>query len=196
MRDTRKSRIFCLLGLLIMMSLAACGAATPAKDPVLVKEYFERGNELSQTGEFEKAVDEYKKVLEIEPQDVDAMSNLGVAYYNLGQLDDAIGQYSKAIELAPDDADIHSNLAAAYVQQYQVSGTPDQLERALEEYQKAVKLKPDLPEAYFGLGVVYVLLQRNQDAIEAFVRFQELDTGKDSVATDNAMQYLKQLRGQ
>jgi Flp pilus assembly protein TadD len=191
-----KGKVFCLLCLSIVLALAACGTAAPAEEPEAAKEHFELGNDYSQNGEFEKAVEEYKKVLELEPQDVDAISNLGVAYYNLGQLDEAIEQYSKAIEIAPEDADIHSNLAAAHVQKYQLSGASDQLESALDEYTEAIELEPNLAEAHFGLGVVYILLQRNDDAILAFVRFQELDTGKDPLATENAVQYLEQLRGQ
>jgi Flp pilus assembly protein TadD len=182
--------------LCILLALAACGSTTPTGEPPSARDHFRQGNEFSESGDFEAAVEEYKKALELEPENVDVMSNLGVTYYNLGQLDEAIEQYTKALELAPRDADIHSNLAAAYVQTYQQGGAQDQLESALEEYTEAVDLEPSLAEAHFGLGVVYVLLQRNAEAIRSFVRFQELDTGKDPLATESAAEYLKQLRGQ
>ena len=190
MNTTQKAASLILVSLLIMLSLSMCGEAKPAED------YLRRGNELSFSGEFEQAVDEYEQALKLEPENVDLLSNLGVAYYNLGQLDKAIDQYSKAIEIAPGDADIRSNLAAAFVQQYQTSGSLDHLEKALEEYQTAVELDPKLAEGFFGLGVVYALLGRNDDAIQAFEEFQALDTGKDSLATSNAEEYLKLLRGE
>jgi tetratricopeptide (TPR) repeat protein len=189
-KTTQKAISLFLVSLLIMLSLSMCGQDEPAED------HFKRGNELSVSGDFEEAVAEYEQALEIEPENVDILSNLGVAYYNLGQLDKAIEQYSKAIDTAPKDADIRSNLAAAYVQKYQTGGALDQLEKALEEYQTAVELNPSLAEASFGLGVVYTLLGRNDDAIQAFEQFQELDTGQDSQATINAEEYLKLLRGQ
>ena len=89
----------------------------------------------------------------------------------------------------PEDADIRSNLAAAYVQ-------TGQFENALEQYQKAIELKPELAEAHFGLGVVYIQLGETESAIEAFLKFQETDTGSDVTATEQAQQYLDQLRGQ
>lgn len=190
MKTTQKAISLFFVSLLIMLSLSMCGQAEPAED------HFKRGNELSLSGEFEEAVAEYEQALETEPQNVDILSNLGVAYYNLGQMDKAIEHYSKAIEIAPKDADIRSNLAAAYVQKYQASGVLDHLESALEEYQTAVELNPSLAEAFFGLGVVYALLGQNDDAIQAFEEFQGLDTGQDSQATDNAQEYLKLLRGQ
>ena len=190
MRTTQKVMSILFVSLFIVLSLAMCGKQEAAE------EHFQRGNELSLSGDFEEAIAEYEQALEIEPENIDLMSNLGVAYYNLGQLDKAIEQYSRAIEIAPNDPDIHSNLAAAYVQKYQVSGALEQLERALEEYQKAVELNPTLAQAFFGLGVVYALLGRNDDAIQAFEEFQGLDTGEDSLATSNAEEYLKMLRGQ
>jgi Flp pilus assembly protein TadD len=191
-----KGRALGLVCLCIGIALAACGSTTPTERSSSAEDHFVQGNEFSQAGEFEKAVEEYKKVLELEPQDIDALSNLGVAYYNLAQLDEAIEQYSKALELAPRDADIHSNLAAAHVQKYQENGAQEQLESALDQYTEAVELNPSLPEAHFGLGVVYILLQRYDEAIQALTRFQELDTGKDPLATENAAEYLKELRGQ
>ncbi len=49
------------------------------------KEHLAQGNDFNQAGEFQKAVDEYQKALEIDPNYVDAMTNLGVALYHLGQ---------------------------------------------------------------------------------------------------------------
>jgi tetratricopeptide (TPR) repeat protein len=153
------------------------------------EDFFKQGNEFIQAGELEKAVEEYKKALEIDADNVDVLTNLGVVYYNLGQLDEAVLHYSRAIESAPGDADIHSNLAAAYVQM-------DQLDRALEEYLTALDLNPDLAEATCGLGVVYLQQGEVDKAIQAFEKFQELDTGRDPMASTQAEQYLQQLRGE
>jgi Flp pilus assembly protein TadD len=177
------------LAALLILALAACGVPEPTAKGPSVEALFQKGNQFAQSGEFEPAIGEYLAVLELEPDNVSAMTNLGVAYYSTGQLEEAIKQYENAQKLAPEDADIRSNLAAAYVQM-------GQFEDALEQYRKAVELKPDLAEAHFGLGVVFLQLGQMEDAIEAFVAFQDHDSGKDSIATDQAEQYLQQLRGQ
>ena len=199
----RKSGILFASGLLLLLMVAACGQAMPAQtpsptteSPSTAMEHFARGVELSTAGQFQEAADEYQKALAVDPKNVDAMTNLGVTYYSLERFDDAIAQYLQAIELAPNDGDIHSNLAAAHVQKYELTGSQAQLDKALEEYEKAVELKPDLAEAHFGLGVVYALVGRKQDAIQAFERFQELDKGNSPQATENAKQYLLRLRGE
>jgi tetratricopeptide (TPR) repeat protein len=167
----------------VLLGLVACG------DSSSVEEHFQQGNEYAQAGEFEKAITEFEAVLQIDPDNVSAMSNLGVVYYNLGRLDEAIQQYQEAIARAPDDADIHSNLAAAFVQK-------GQLDKALQEYESAVQINPELAEAHFGLGVVFQQTGKVDEAIAAFERFQALDTGSDAMATDLAKQYLERLKGE
>ena len=176
-------RVLFSLAMILALALASCG------DTAFIKEHFEKGNELAKAGDFEKAIGEFEAVLEVNPSDASARSNLGVVYYNLGRLDEAIEQYQKAIEAAPKDGDLHSNLAAAYVQQ-------NQLDKALEEYQTAVDLDPELEEAFFGLGVVYMQLGKIEEAIGAFEKFQELDAREDQRASDMVEKYLQQLRGQ
>lgn len=182
------------MALLLTWALVGCGA-----ESMSTEEHFKKGNEFAQAGEFDKAIAEYQAVLKADPNNVSALTNLGVVYYNAGDLDQAIAQYQKALQIAPNDADIHSNLAAAYVQKAQLGqGQPDQtlMDKALQEYQKAVELKPDLAEAHFGLGVIYVTLGENDKAIAAFEKFQQVDKGTDKIATEQAAQYLKQLKGQ
>ena len=187
MTETRKTIILFAV-LMSLLTLAACGDPTQG--------HLKAGNNFTSAGQFAEAVEEYEAALELDPDNVDVMTNLGVAYYQLGQPTMAIDMYNKAIEIAPEDADIRSNLAASYVQQYEPEGTTEPLEMALEQYQKAIELDPDLPEAHYGLGVVYMLLGQTEDAIASFVKFQELDKGTDPQATENAQAILEQLRGQ
>jgi Flp pilus assembly protein TadD len=189
MERIRKSGAIGLVVLFIALALAACGSETPTAEAPSLEEHFDQGNEFAQAGDFEKAIAEYQAVLEMAPDNVSALANLGVAFYSTGKLDEAVTQYEKALELEPGDADIHSNLGAAYVQL-------GQLDQALGEYQKAVEINPDLAEAQFGLGVVYVQMGKPEEAIQAFETFQRLDSGKDQIATQQAEQYLQQLKGQ
>jgi tetratricopeptide (TPR) repeat protein len=188
MQRTRTVALLLLVWLLISLALTACGQTA--------KGHFQKGNEFSEAMQFTEAAQEYEKALELDPDNVDVMSNLGVTYYRLGQLDEAINIYTQAIAIAPEDADIRSNLAAAYVQKQEPGGAAGQLDLALEQYQKAIELAPDLAEAHYGAGAVYALLGRIDEAIQAFERFQELDTGTDPMATENAQKILDQLRGQ
>jgi tetratricopeptide (TPR) repeat protein len=215
MKSTLKQ---CLIILLLASLLAACGPTIGPSEkatatPAAGSGSFDKGNEYLQAGmaalmageaitattEFNKAIAAFEAVVAEDPKQVSALTNLGVAYYNVGRLDDAIAQYQKALELAPDDADIHSNLAAAYVQKAQAGGSqPDkaQLQKAAAEYTRAVTIDPELAQAHFGLGVVYLILGQNASARDAFESFLKYDDGQDPIATEQANQYLEQLKNQ
>ena len=188
MKSTRRATLLLLIGLLGLLALTGCGPEA--------KGHFQQGNEYYEAMQFAEAAEEYEKALELEPENVDVMSNLGATYYRLGELDKAIEVYTRAIAIAPKDAGIRSNLAAAYVQKQGPDGGTNYLDMALEQYQEAIKLEPDLAEAHYGAGTVYALMGRVKEAIQAFVKFQEVDKGTDPRATENAQAILKQLRGQ
>ncbi len=75
-------------------------------------------------------------------------------------------------------------------------GGTDYLDMALEQYRKAIELQPDLAEAHYGAGTVYAMLNRIDEAIQAFEKFQDLDKGTDPRATESAQAILEQLRSQ
>lgn len=181
------------VALLILVALVSLLALTACGDPT--QGHLRAGDEFNKAGQYAEAVEEYEKALQLDPDNVDVMSNLGVAYYQLGQPNMAIDMYNQALANAPEDADIYSNLAAAYAQLYEPGETIEPLEMAMEHYKKAIELAPDLPAAHYGLGAVYTLLNRVDEAIASFERFQELDDGTDQQATEGARQYLDQLKG-
>jgi protein O-mannosyl-transferase len=56
------------------------------------------------------AVRYLERAVEIQPEDADALANLGVAYYQTGDLARAIASFERAVALAPDRADHRANL--------------------------------------------------------------------------------------
>lgn len=163
------------------------------------QELFELGNSIVQSGQLQRAVEAYRKAIELDPDYQAAYANLGVVYYQLEQLDLAAQQYEKALELDPKDGDVAYNLGALKLQQALLSGgqpDPDLLEQAIDQLQQALELSPDLAEPHFSLGVAYAALNRTEDAIAAFERFLELDSGQDPRASQEARRYLESLKAQ
>jgi tetratricopeptide (TPR) repeat protein len=78
-------------------------------------------------------VENYNKVIQLNPDDALAYNNRGNAYFNLGQYQRAIEDYNEAIRLKPDDALAYNNRGNAYknLRQYQ---------RAIMDYNEAVRL--------------------------------------------------------
>ena len=90
------------------------------------------------------------------PQDTDALSALGLAYYNAGQFAAALETYRQASALAPENvvllvriADTHGQLGQrdAAVEAHMAAAelharNPQTLARAVEQWQAALKVDP------------------------------------------------------
>ena len=68
---------------------------------------------LTEEGQYDKAIAEWKKALEMSPDDAEAHNNLGVALAGTGKFDEAIAHYQKALVVHTDSADVHNNIGRA-----------------------------------------------------------------------------------
>jgi Flp pilus assembly protein TadD len=59
------------------------------------------------------AIRAYRKVIKLDPADIEAYNNLGVAYAMEGELDRAVGLWQKVLEMDPDNPKAKDNLAKA-----------------------------------------------------------------------------------
>lgn len=64
-------------------------------------------------GKYDKAIEDYQKILENGEHSASLYYNLGNCYYKLNQIAPSIYNYEKALLLKPNDSDIKSNLAHA-----------------------------------------------------------------------------------
>jgi len=100
-------------------------------------------------GEFEQALSDYAKAIEIKPDYAAAYCNRGNVYARKGEIKRALSDYSKAIEIKPDFAAAYCNRGVAYADE-------GELERALSDFNKAIEIKPDFVAAYCNRGNAYI----------------------------------------
>lgn len=115
---------------------------------------------LTELGQFEEAIPEFKQVIELAIKDepkILAYYNMGNAYFDLGQFDNAVDSYRKAIELDPILSKSHNNLGLAYA-------ALRNLKEAAAEFAEAVRQKADYAEAHYNLGVAYLQLGKWEEA--------------------------------
>jgi Flp pilus assembly protein TadD len=94
--------------------------------------YSRRGNVYGRKGQFDKAIADYNKAIEINPKDAMAYNNRGVEYQNKGQYDRAVADYNKAIELNSKYAFPYYNIGCIYSLQNNLSKALKYLELALQ----------------------------------------------------------------
>lgn len=130
--------------------------------------WFDKGIDYFDQNNYQKAIECYKKAIELNPKYAYAWNGLGVAYGNLGNHKKEIEYCQKAIELNPKLSLAWNNLGVAY----------DKLgntQKGIEYYQKAIALSPDFAAAWTNLGGVFFTQGYYQKAKEHFQRAIELN---------------------
>jgi tetratricopeptide (TPR) repeat protein len=103
------------------------------------------GNTKKKQGDFDGALTDYEKAIELHPQSAEAYNNRAGIKRAKGRLDEALADYNKAIELDPA-------LGVAYGNRGLVRKARGDSASALADYDKAIELNPDLVRVYNNRG--------------------------------------------
>jgi len=134
-----------------------------ALDPQLAEAHTCLGNVDFGTGQYEEAVTQYQRALDLDPRSNDALEGLASAYGKLENPVAAEAAYKKAIVLRPEYWAVYSWLGEFYTGQARYS-------QAAEMYRKVTELAPDNYTGHYNLGAVYVLQGRYREAISELNR--------------------------
>ena len=104
------------------------------------------------------AVESWKHVLGIAPDDEDAMRGLANLYYDSQQFAAAAEQYEHYLRIHPDDPSARTDLATTYLYQRQ-------FDRAVATYKDVIKAHPDFVQAHFNLGLGYEAMGKHEEAL-------------------------------
>src|SRR4051812_18479673 len=94
--------------MLIVLSIVA-GATGHAQDPTAEASLAE-GARYAAARQFDKAVDAFKRAIQLNPALAAAHLGLGSMYHNMGRLADAVEPLTTAVRLDPQNAIGHLNL--------------------------------------------------------------------------------------
>jgi len=110
-------------------------------------------------GKIEKASDEFKKAIEINPEYLLAHQNLGLYYYYSDQGSSAIQEFKKTIDIDPDHADAYNNLGLVYL-------NLDQIDKAQDYFLTAIAKKPKMIQAHYNLAECYIVKEQYDKSID------------------------------
>ena len=96
------------------------------------KALFTQALQKQREGKLEEAKSLYKKVVKIDPQNMQALNNLGVIYMSKKRYKWAIIRFNDAINIKHDYTDAHYNLACLYAQKNDVPQSLFYLKNAIE----------------------------------------------------------------
>ena len=126
------------------------------------EEYFRRAYEAQMAGELDRAVDLYRKSIELGPT-AEAHTFLGWTYSFQRKYREAIAECHKAIEVDPDFGNPYNDIGVYLMQQ-------DKLDEAIPWLQRAKHAPRYDPRQfpYMNLGRIYVKQGRWWDALKEF----------------------------
>lgn len=173
--------ILALVGVGVPVFPAAVGAGDQSQI-----DYFTQGVLASERGQVDKAIEEFEKVVLLEPAHAEAQYNLGILLAERERWEEALVALTKAAELRPKDAD--ARLAMGIV-----AGQKGEDDRAVHEFIETLKLQPDLTEAHFRLGVIYQ--KRNFDDMAIGQYRATVQTDPQHVPARFALGFLADKKG-
>jgi hypothetical protein len=143
--------------------------ATAKVSPSSHQNHNNLGDMYARHGNLEKAVEEFKKAIELKPNYADAYHNLANVYHQMGKDDLAKENYQKALEFNPSLWQSHQNLAALYFLE-------EKFDLAEQHLLKAVEINSTNPELYINLGILYQKMGKREKANEAIQKANQLST--------------------
>ena len=111
-------------------------------------------------GDLATAENIYRQILAVEPTNVDALNNLGVALQMGRRWREAEMAFKRAIQLNPNFANALGNLGECL-------RTQRRLDEAIQALARAVQLQPESPDLLYNLGTALDDAKRHDEAIAA-----------------------------
>jgi tetratricopeptide (TPR) repeat protein len=123
------------------------------------KLYSALGTAYEQRKEYKNAIDAYKKAIQLDRDNLDAIRGLAENLLNDGQTDAALEQYKVIADANPEDAQTYLRMAEIYRRQ-------GKYDEALENLKKADTMVPDSLEVPYNTAAVYQSQGRYDEAVK------------------------------
>jgi len=168
---------------------------------------YQKGVKEAERGEYSKAIKDFRKVLDVMPQHVDARRNMAMAYLESGDVEKAKEHLQECLQLDPNNSwtnlllgNIYArherNLDAAefFFQKCHEINPNDNimlnnyaallmekgnLNKAKELFEKALTLDPSYPNTYYGLAVLLQALKEPEIALQTLEKLFSQPKSKD-----------------
>jgi Flp pilus assembly protein TadD len=149
-RSRRTGRRTCFV--LFLICISCWGRASRAQrvsndDANAAIRLYNQARDLYQKGKIDEAIALYRQALALNPANLEALNNLGLALDAQGKYDEAMADLTVADKLRPNDPITESNIGHVLYHEKEYEG-------AAAAYRKALALKSNNPDALNGMGAV------------------------------------------
>lgn len=178
LKQPKNQEVFYLLARVYMQMSEKALAKMNAIDPDSVLSHQLSGEVMESMNNYEGAVVQLKKAVEMAPRLPGNHYKLGDAYWNLSQWDQATEQFKDELQVDPGNCMAEWKIGNILMQK----GSPPQ--EALAILDKAVKVCPDLADAREDRARALAKLDRNQEAVA------DLEVAEKATPNDPSIHFL------
>jgi tetratricopeptide (TPR) repeat protein len=154
------------------------------------KLYAALGATYEQRKDYKSAIDAYKRAIQLDRDNLDAIRGLAENYLNDGQVDAALEQYKVIADANPEDAQTYLRMSEIYRRQ-------GKYDLALEDLKKAEAMVPDALEVPYNVAVVYEAQGRYDEAVkilqELLKKTEKADSSYSQADRNNRGIFIERL---
>jgi len=169
------------------IALNTTNATDIKNNPYYAGVYNNRGNAYNSKEEYDKAINDYNKIIAINPNDVMAYYNKGITYNNKKEYGKAIINYTKAIKINTNYAKAYNNRGGCYYDK-------EEYDKAIIDFDKTIKLNPNDASAYYNRGIVYDAKEKHVEAINDYAETIKLNPNYAKPYQSIGLIYIYQKR--
>jgi tetratricopeptide (TPR) repeat protein len=150
--------------------------------------HFSKGRLLDDEGQPAQAIDEFKKALELDPNNSFIYSEMAESYLRNNRLREAVDTAQKAIQADPDNIEAHKLLTTIYLQvigkaNAQQPPSAETINNAIHEFEEIVRIDPTERQSFLMLGRLYQIKGDRDKAAEIYKKFLGVEPGSEEGVT-------------
>ena len=174
----------------LLLAFATTGFSQTARTNTRTQAYyhFSKARMLDEQGQASQAIEEYKKALELDPNNSMIFSEMAESYMRNNRVREAVDTAEKAVRANPDNVEAHKLLSQIYVQligraNAQQPPSPEVINNAIREFEEIVRIDPNERQSFLMLGRLYQIKGDRIKATEIYRKFLGAEPGSEEGVT-------------
>jgi tetratricopeptide (TPR) repeat protein len=150
----------------------------------IYKSYANRGIAFTSIEQWDNAINDFTRVIAMDPKYGWGYVDRGMAYQHTGQWDKSIDDFSMAIEINTMDFDAYAGRALSY-------GVLGKFDKAITDFSTTLQINPEYSKGYSNRGLTYANLGYLDKAIADYSKAIELDPEYKDAWSNRSLAYGK-----
>src|SRR5947208_7447455 len=183
----RQLLVFAALGLLTTGVATAGFAQAKSTSRNEAYYHFSKARMLDDQGQAAQAIEEYKKALDLDPNNSLIFSEMGESYLRNNRLREAVDVAQKAIQADRDNIEAHKILSTVYLlvigrSNAQQPPCTETINNAIHEFEEIIRIDPTDRQSFLMVGRFYQIKGERDKAADIYKKFLGVEPGSEEAS--------------